>query len=1020
MTLNLDDEVLILFIEEAREHLSGIEGDLLDLETMGDVLDNAHINKIFRAIHSIKGGAGFWALDKIKTVSHQMETILNQLRNGEKTPNSDMISALLDGADMLKEMVNDIAASNDYDIFSVMSALEKYSGEMDGAAEEELDEIVFEEDTQKIERPADNGILQIGNTSGDLVFSIEYSRLNSYHQAGKSLYFAECDLITDEAGKEKPLSELLDELCQMGEIVESYVNVEAVGTLDAINPQTPVPFYFVFATIVEPDLIDSVIRIDTQRIIHIDHQNRLMPLGEDQPLPVPMASPEPIISAAPEQSRAKDGQEKREAVPKSETKKPSGAVASVSSAASSLRVNVAILDSLMNNAGELVLSRNQLKQAVAKNDIGAIEKITHQIDRVTSELQEKIMQTRMQSIDLVFNKFQRVVRDLSRDLGKDVNLTIDGRNVELDKAIIEAIGDPMTHLVRNALDHGIESPAERTKQGKANPASLILKAYHEAGQVYIEISDDGKGINPAVIKEKALEKKLYDADTLNNMSDKDLIQLIFAPGFSTAKTVTDVSGRGVGMDVVKSNLSQLGGVVDIVSQVGKGTTVRIKLPLTLAIIPSLIVALEQERYALPQVNMTELVRIPKGQVSKRLEKIHNNYMMRLRGRLLPVIHLGKAIGAPFVPPELSESVKIIIISTGELQYGLIVDELLDMEEIVVKPLGKHLRSASLYAGSTILGDGRAALILDAVNISRLMNIEAVNQMAESEKTPLAKGKNAQSLVIVQNSEKERFAIPLGLVSRIERIHRQDLEDPAGQLSIKYRDSNLLLFSIEQVAKVSPRADVERPFIIVFPYSGREVGIIVSRIIDAVDVAAEIDEETFRMPGILGSAIILGQTTMLLDVFEIVGAANPDLAEKFQKRLKKQEEAVKNTVLVVEDSNFFRNNMANIVKEAGYEAITAEDGEIGLQQLNENTDIIGVVLTDIEMPNMDGLEMTRQIRLKEKFKDLPIIACTSLAGELAEKRGYEAGVDDYLVKLDREKVTLAIQKYMNPHWKEQKA
>ena len=1016
MTINLDDEVLILFIEEAREHLGGIEGDLLDLEAMGEAIDNAHVNKIFRAIHSIKGGAGFWALDKIKIVSHQMETILNQLRNGEKVPNSKMINALLDGADMLKEMINDIANSNDYDISLIMKALEKFSGETNAAEEDELDENWFSEEAPKLTQSAEDAILQICNASGDLVFSLDYSRLNSYHRAGKSLYFAECDLISDETGKDKPLSELIEELCQMGEIIESYINVEAVGTLDAINPMSQIPFYFVFASIVEPDLIDSVIRIDTQRIIQIDYQNRLMPLGEDTPLPSPAPQPAPQVSEAPANSKKakRDSSHPQSPAPLPIRQKPKTSA----TAASSLRVNVAILDSLMNNAGELVLSRNQLKQAVAKNDFAAIEKITHQIDRVTSELQEKIMQTRMQSIDLVFNKFQRVVRDLSRDLGKELNLTIDSRNVELDKAIIEAIGDPMTHLVRNALDHGIESPAERTKQGKANPATLVLKAYHEAGQVFIEINDDGKGIDPAVIREKAQEKRLFDAETLNKMSEKDLIQLIFAPGFSTAKAVTDVSGRGVGMDVVKSNLSQIGGVVDIVSQVGKGTSVRIKLPLTLAIIPSLIVGLGEDRYALPQVNMTELVRIPKAQISKKLEKIHNNYMMRLRGRLLPVIHLGKALNAPFIPPELSKSVKVIIISAGEWQYGLIVDELLDTEEIVVKPLGKHLRGASLYAGSTILGDGRAALILDVVNISRLMKIDAITKETENEKPQISKAKNAQSLVIVQNAEKERFAIPLGLVTRIERIHRDDLEDPAGQVSIKYRDGNLLLFSIEQVAKVSPRADVERPYIIVFPYLGRELGIIVSRIVDAVDVAAEIDEETFRMPGILGSAILLGHTTMLLDVFEIVNRANPELAEKFQKRLKKQEAVTKNRVLVVEDSNFFRNNMANIVKEAGYEAITAEDGEIGLKQLEENEAVIGVVLTDIEMPNMDGLEMCRQIRLKEKFQGLPIIACTSLAGELAEKRGYEAGVDDYLVKLDREKVTLAIQKYMNPNWKEQ--
>ena len=590
------------------------------------------------------------------------------------------------------------------------------------------------------------------------------------------------------------------------------------------------------------------------------------------------------------------------------------------SKASSLRVSITVLDELMTLAGELVLTRNQLMQSIGSRDHNQIEKASQRVDLVTSELQSSIMNTRMQPIGAVFSKYKRIVHDMSKDLGKEIELEIEGEEVELDKTIIESISDPMTHLVRNSIDHGIELPDIRLKTGKSNPAKIHLKAYHEAGQVIIEIKDDGSGIDPKRVATKLIEKDLFTKSEVKEMTDGELIKMILKPGFSLAKEVTDISGRGVGMDVVNTNLSKLGGTIDIDSTVGIGTTIRVKLPLTLAIIPSLIVVAGEERFTIPQVNLVELVRVPPEQVKARIEKVDNASVIRLRNELLPLLRISDVLGMPklFMDPagnvrkdkrevihdrrsksvddltseeeiEALESdkpsrndgrrssslsaINIIVVNAGDLNYGIVVDGLLDSEEIVVKPLGYHLRDVRAYAGATILGDGKSALILDVVGISEIMSLSSVKDNAKEKiiDQKVESDKYAQSLIVVKNAEAEFFAIPLGLISRIEKIHKSAIESPGGQLSMKYRGASLLLFRIEDTANVGSIEDVEYPYVIVFQHAGREVGVLVSGIVDAIDTSVEIDDKTFNQPGILGAARIMEQTTMLLDLYALVSA-----------------------------------------------------------------------------------------------------------------------------------------------------
>ncbi len=597
----------------------------------------------------------------------------------------------------------------------------------------------------------------------------------------------------------------------------------------------------------------------------------------------------------------------------------------------SIRVHVSVLDSLMTLAGELVLSRNQLLQTISSADFRNVDTVGQRIDLITSELQEAIMLTRMQPIGNVFNKFPRVVRDLAGKLSKTIDLEIIGQDVELDKTIIEAINDPLTHLVRNSVDHGIEMPELRRKIGKNSSGRVVLKAYHEAGQVVIEISDDGKGLDGESLAASAVSKGLLTAEQAQLMSDKEKINLIFLPGFSTAVEVSDVSGRGVGMDVVKTNLDKLGGNIDITSEPAKGTVISIKLPLTLAIIPCQIIVTGGERYAIPQVNLEELLRIPAHQVKERIECVGDAEVVRLRGNLLPLIRLADIIDIDRtyfdsadekVKPDRRQRISdrrgrisspsnqkssrserdssnenrqsrsvvdrrsspksalnIVVVSTGAIKYGLIVDQLQDSEEIVIKPLGIHLQECKGYAGATIMGDGRIALILDVGNLSRMAQLTSVDssdrasQVATVAAEAVQLSNERQSLLIFRSSEQEQFAVDLSQVERIEKIKSSQVEDLGGRRVMQYRGGSLPLLCIDDVAMVQPLAERDNLLVIVFNFSSKAVGLLAIGPIDALDVNVAIDETTLKQTGIQGSAIIGGETTMVLNAKELVGSSS---------------------------------------------------------------------------------------------------------------------------------------------------
>ena len=549
-----------------------------------------------------------------------------------------------------------------------------------------------------------------------------------------------------------------------------------------------------------------------------------------------------------------------------------------------IRVDVGLLDKLMNLVGELVLARNQILQYTATQKDASFLSTTQRLNLITTELQEGVMKTRMQPIGNIWNRFPRIVRDLAVSCGKQVRLEMEGQDTELDKTIIEAIKDPLTHVVRNSVDHGIELPEMRVRAGKAPEGLLFLRAFHEGGQVNIEITDDGGGILPEKIKNKAVERGLITRDQAARMTDREVLHLIFAPGFSTAEKISNISGRGVGMDVVKTNIEKIGGTVDIQSQPGRGTTLKIKIPLTLAIIPALVVTTGGDRYAIPQVSLLELVRLEGEQARKSIENIHGAPVYRLRGHLLPLVYLHRelAVERRALAGE-QDATNIVVLQADDRQFGLVVDGINDTEEIVVKPLGKLLKSIPLFAGATIMGDGRVALILDVMGIAQSSGvINEVRDRALAELTAKSQERHdeRQTLLLCGLGERSRMAIPLSQVARLEEIPRDTLEVTNGQEVVQYRGQIMPLLRLSSVLGCAAGADNgEVPMqVVVFTQDGRSVGLVVDSILDIVETSFTVQHSS-KSGCILGSAIIQQRVTDLLDISGIVRTAYPALFEQ---------------------------------------------------------------------------------------------------------------------------------------------
>lgn len=672
----------------------------------------------------------------------------------------------------------------------------------------------------------------------------------------------------------------------------------------------------------------------------------------------------------------------------------------------SIRVSVSLLDNLMTLMGEMVLVRNQVLQFSTSTDDLEFLNLSKRLNVVTNEIQGEMMKTRMQPIGNILSKFNRVVRDLSQDLKKEINLTLSGAETELDKSLLEAIKDPLTHIVRNSCDHGIESPDVRLRSGKSKVGTIAIRSYHESGQVIIEVEDDGKGLNKDVLLRKALERSLITQSQAESMNEKEIYNLIFAPGFSTAPVVTNVSGRGVGMDVVRTNVERIGGSIELSSKVGGGTTTKLKIPLTLAIVPALVVRSGGGTYAIPQVKLEELVRVDQSSEAK-VEYLHGVPVYRLRGRLLPLVNLRKVLGFEV---ENRETTNIVVLSADQCSFGLIVDEVLDTADIVVKPINRLLKSLQIYSGATILGEGSIALILDVLGVSKVAQVGAENAKIdemkgrEEEKTQA----ELQEFLLVRFNSPTKHAIVLGYVHRLEEFKKSQIEYSGNQRVVRYGKSVLPIISVCEHLGYGPPSAKEVLPVVVIQKAGILYGLEVEEIIDTLSTTEEVDSTLVKQNGVFGHLSLKEELIVAIDPFELINqfypesivkpvthftAVNPD-----KSNLKNGTAPRNMNILLVEDTVFFRRAIGNVLSKEGHDVTMVVDGREAMETLENESKTFDLIVSDIEMPRMNGFELAKAIRANHKFSSLPILAISSRADRGSMEIGLKSGFNVYLEKL----------------------
>src|SRR5580698_3074676 len=664
----------------------------------------------------------------------------------------------------------------------------------------------------------------------------------------------------------------------------------------------------------------------------------------------------------------------------------------------SIRVNVDTLDHLMTTVSELVLTRNQLLEIVRRNDDSDFKVPLQRLSNVTAELQEGVMKTRMQPIGNAWQKLPRIVRDLCAELGKDIELEMRGADTELDRQVLELVRDPLTHLVRNCADHGIERPADRLAAGKAANGTIRLSAWHQGGHIIIEITDNGRGLDLDGIRSKAVEKGLGTAAELEAKSESEICNFIFMPGFSTAAKVTSISGRGVGMDVVRSNIEQIGGTVDLKSVPGAGATFTIKIPLTLAIVSALIVEAGGERFAIPQLSVLELVRAGNGG-EHRIEHITDAPVLRLRNKLLPlirlkdVLHLGQCD---------NENGFIVVMQAGNQVFGAVVDGVFHTEEIVIKPMSSKLRHIPVFSGTTILGDGSVIMIIDPNGVAQALGRVVTAGYADRPEMGSDEEDNegdTVSLLVFRAGSQQPKAVPLSLVTRLEEIDCRKIEVSDGRHLVQYRNQLMPLLRID--GQMDLKKEGVQP-ILVFSDHGRSMGLVVDEIVDIVEERLDIEVASDR-PGVLGFAVIKGATTEIVDV----GHFLPQAFEDWFRRPDASTLRQARTVLLVDDSIFFRELLTPLIKAAGYRVVAAASAAEALAALKSNSRF-DLIVTDTEMPDVDGFALAEAARAIPSRAETPIIALATMVSADAIERGRAVGFYDFVAKFDRAGLVAAIK------------
>ena len=1025
------NELLQCFLADSVEHLEGIEPLLLQLESASAEEREALTNQVFRAAHSIKGSSGMFGFTQIYELAHKTEWLLDFLRSGQTAPTTDLVDLLLHSFDCLRNLIEHHAQSNSIDISEVLRNLDETLAKRKGKTP-----------------------VAAAETSAEMtprLFKLPEDEIAEAHASDWKVYLGKLDLIRDIDDQGKSLCEFFGFLDSFGTIMLCEFDFDAFIASEN-KRQRVLPVEILYRSEMELDELIDMLEI---------------PSGSLHLLKSRLAAPVlPVISA--EESDA-NGAEKA-AGPVAETiraadlsaERPALPVAAALEAEvlqvqektePTLRVKVSLLEDLMNLAGELVLSRNQLREGLNRNDMRAIRISGQRMGQVTTELQETIMMTRLQPLDRVFSKFPRMIRDLSRQMNKEIQLTMEGREVELDKALIEGLGDPLTHMVRNAVDHGVETVEERVRKGKSNPARIKLQAFYEASRVIIEVTDDGRGIDGEKVCAKAVERGLLSLEKARGLSPKEKQNLIFLPGLSTAEQVSELSGRGVGMDVVKANVDNLGGKIEIVSELGKGASFRIKLPLTLAIIPSLILSTSGEIFAIPQLNVVEMLLIPAELVKRKIEVIGNQEVLVLRGKLLPLISMNTFLGGErtFTDKEVgadredrrqrladrrsphyssqsnamvgknesqdlpirengrryhaASDINVVIVTTGNFSYGIVVDKPLFTEEIVVKQLGSDLKGLSEYSGATIMGDGRIALIVDVYGLAARANIMGQHHTISSdivESPDEAKNEaNTVPFLAFRCGGPHTLVLPLFLVARLEKIQLKNIVSCGRWKAFQHGDQILPVFMVSDTAEIEPLRSDQECGVIVIRIRDREIGLVAALPIQVIEMNPDLDVTVLRQPGIGGSKVWSNKSVLFVDIWEILNRERPELLEFSHDSAFSQEKAPR--VLILEQSDYFQNQLRLQFENHGFSVKLVRSWREMDECLAEAKTGYQAVFADVKLLQQDNFANVRRLRATKKLNGARIVALRTSAGDFARNLASE-GIVEVFQKLENQYLT----------------
>ncbi len=962
-----DLELVAEFTMEAMAGLTQVDQNLLALEQGPN--DEA-VNEVFRAVHSVKGSAGFLGFDSVQKLAHEFETVLDHVRHHTLQLNSEGIDVMLKVNDSLKTLVE--APASPVDIESLIQLLKSWES--------------------KQNNPLNNSSPDVIDKASDVEKRLE----NSSEQLDASIALLADGLETE--------ANVAPEKKSVPEVIEAIRNAFLLENASSQSSTTP--------TI---EVAKQSPAVAAPKPISDASEKTLPPKSN-----IAVALPSAGVPSTPSASLASS---------------PAANAANPKANAhdSTIRVPVTVLEELVTLAGELVLSRNQLLRMIESSKLRSFNAIGSRIDQVTTSMQDAIMSARMQQVSLLFNRFPRLVRDLNQKLDKRCRLLIEGGDVELDKTIIEALGDPLTHLLRNSLDHGIESPEKRVKAGKPAEGTLQLKAFHEGGKVRIIIEDDGAGVNRERVLQKAIERGLVPADAAHRMSDREIVNLIFKPGFSTAEVVSDVSGRGVGMDVVRTNIERIGGTVDVESDAGRGSRVHITLPLTLAIIPSWIVQQDDFQFAIPEAAVIEFISLTPSDIAKRLETVNDSEMIRWRDGLLPLIRLRECLPTNCRVVDRRQRInKIVVIETGIFQFGLAVDQVCDPEHVVVKPIGSHLGQCGYLEGVAVLGDGNVAFILGMQGIAEQARLGVKVEPVPDESVKIdVKRNESQAAVIVRRRNGNLAAIPRMVLQRIERIDPTLIQKSTGKLIMPYRGEQLQVLELDPgLLQRVRRRKLDHCYVAVFTIREVEFGLLVPEIIDIRDISTAVSMNESVRRAVCGTVLVDDVLVELLDIYSFADAKlSGPVSTQEQKEvqpasngsLPKEPQSVEVgkgnvdwsqfTVLLAEDTPFFRNQVRKFLEQSGFNVRISDDGQEAWKFLSDPNNKIDLLLTDIEMPIMDGFELALKVRSSPRLQDMPIVAITSLHTEAAQRRGKDVGIDEWQIKLDRDKLTTAIQRQL---------